>query len=455
MFADNYKQYQYDSANRLVRTDDPLVSGTTIYGLDAVGNRTNVAGVSGGDYTMDATLPEPADRQLNQYTTTPTSINVFDPDGNLRQTGQNASIPLNYDFRNRLVQVYFPNLFTQATYKYDCFNRRIEKSYFGITHFVYAGFEEIEEQTSYGNPLATYVWCMGQLLQMNRNSQTWFYHDDQLGSPVAITDSSGSVVENITYDDYGVPNPEFSNVGNSFLFTGLRRDSETGWYLSGSRYLDPVAGRFVTRGARTLGNPFTFADNNPVSLAAVSQDKEKEKDKEQDKDIPAHRPPEPDDPKWAPGPGGAKPGYRQRFPQPPQAPVEKPWDFVGPPLPPDWVDAPEPPKPTPPPKPQPPPPVPDPQAPPPASERRIGARLEGGWDKPPPIDWIKIAKILEDDADDKKPELKNWRLKIANLLREGKIAEAKAEWRKGMVAMSDAFEKATLKGIIELGSDVK
>jgi RHS repeat-associated protein len=408
LFVGTSKQYQYDSVNRLVRSDDPAQFGTTIYGLDAVGNRTNVAGVSGGDYIMDPTLPEPADRQMNQYTTTPTSINVFDPDGNLRQTGQNASIPLNYDFRNRLVQVYFPNLFAQATYKYDCFGRRIEKNYFGITRFVYAGFKEIEEQSSSGSPLATYVWFKSQLLQMNRNSQTFFYHADQLGSPVAITDGSGSVVENITYDDYGIPNPGISSVGNPFLLAGQRYDSENGWYLSGSRYLDPVAGRFVTRGDRTLGNPFTFAANNPVSLAAVSQDP----------DIPAHRPFDPDDPKWAPGPEGPKPGYAHRFPPPPQAaqaepPVEYPWDFVGP-LPEGGVRAPEPPPPT-----------------PPAFERRIGARLEGGWDKPPPIDWIKIAKILEDETDDKKPELKNWRLKIAKLLRDGKIQEARQEWRNG------------------------
>jgi hypothetical protein len=79
-------------------------------------------------------------------------------------------------------------------------------------------------------------------------------------------------------------------------------------------------------------------------------------------------------------------------------------------------------------------------------ERRIGARLEGGWDKqppPPPVDWIKIAKILEEEAKRSTPPQKDLKLKVARLLREGKIEEANKEWEKAMEAMM----RATLDAI--------
>jgi RHS repeat-associated protein len=61
-------------------------------------------------------------------------------------------------------------------------------------------------------------------------------------------------------------------VGNPFLFSGRRYDAESGLYLYRTRYLDPRAGRFITRdplGAwwdpTSLGNAFTYAGNNPRS----------------------------------------------------------------------------------------------------------------------------------------------------------------------------------------------
>jgi RHS repeat-associated protein len=64
-----------------------------------------------------------------------------------------------------------------------------------------------------------------------------------------------------------------SAVGNPYLFAGRRYDSETGFYDYRSRYLDPMAGRFITREAErawgdsgNLGNGFTYAGNNPWGM---------------------------------------------------------------------------------------------------------------------------------------------------------------------------------------------
>ncbi len=81
--------YTYDDIYRLVHTrvtdgSPPLTVRDTDYDLDGVGNRSTVAGAPDpGAYTMDPTQPEPADEQMNQYTTTPTECRVYDDNGNL------------------------------------------------------------------------------------------------------------------------------------------------------------------------------------------------------------------------------------------------------------------------------------------------------------------------------------------------------------------------------------
>ena len=79
--------YTYDSIYRLVNTDvnDPNTEiRATDYQLDGVGNRTSVTeNQLSGTYNLSDTTPEPADFQLNQYTSTPSDTREYDLNGNL------------------------------------------------------------------------------------------------------------------------------------------------------------------------------------------------------------------------------------------------------------------------------------------------------------------------------------------------------------------------------------
>jgi RHS repeat-associated protein len=94
--------YAYDPVDRLIHTQ---VTGPTggvlrdqVYDLDGVGNRTQVTGGSDpGLYTMDPTLPEPADFQVNQYTVMPSQERGYDRNGNLVAFGLPSSGDLNCD----------------------------------------------------------------------------------------------------------------------------------------------------------------------------------------------------------------------------------------------------------------------------------------------------------------------------------------------------------------------
>jgi RHS repeat-associated protein len=270
--------YTYDSVNRLIRSVS-ATGETTDYLLDSAGNRLLVTGEVGqGTYFMDPTLPEPADSQMNQYTVTPFESRGYDRNGNLTTAGPRL---MGYDYRNQLTQTTAGTL--TNLYKYDCFGRRLEQTVAGVvTRFYYAGPQEIEEQDGAGATLATYVWGVGvdELLQMTRGAQSYYYHADDLGSIQKVTDTSGDVVEQYRYGDYGTPS--FYNgsgallgssaLGNSCLFTGRRYLPETGFYYYRARYLDPNVGRFISRDGlgswgdpANLGNGFTYCANNPLS----------------------------------------------------------------------------------------------------------------------------------------------------------------------------------------------
>jgi len=186
-----------------------------------------------------------------------------------------------------------------------CTGWRIEKNVNGtITRFYHDRAAVIEEQNAADSTVATYVKIRDALdgtpddgfvtfnprVQMQRNGTNYFFHTDDLGSIVKVTDQAGSVVEQYLYRDFGQPlffdglgtNLNGSAIGNAYQFHGLRFDSESAFYLHvgggdkfevfdypgayATRPEDPRTGKFLTRdaGGGKL-NALTYAANNPTS----------------------------------------------------------------------------------------------------------------------------------------------------------------------------------------------
>jgi uncharacterized protein RhaS with RHS repeats len=72
----------------------------------------------------------------------------------------------------------------------------------------------------------------------------YYYHFDGLGSVVALSNTSGGIVERYSYDVFGEPN-RVSGVGNPYFFTGRQYDSESGLYYYRARCYNPEIGRFL------------------------------------------------------------------------------------------------------------------------------------------------------------------------------------------------------------------
>jgi RHS repeat-associated protein len=282
----------YDSFHRLKRSTR---SSAVDYQLDGVGNRVSVTGgPDAGSYTMDPGMPEPADFQLNQYTSTPADSRLYDANGNLvsRDGSMTSLDEFVYDYRNRMVELGGAAGPSHA-YRYDALGRRIEKLELASgqsTRYYYSGPHVLEERNTTGAPKAAFivpevddeVLVMAEESDLNGNSflDTYWYHTDHIGNVLALTDASGAAVERYDYGDYGAPTVFDGagaplpgvQTGNPYLFTGRRFDAETGLYYFRTRYMDPHAGRFTTRDrigtwgdAANTGNAYTYAASNPAT----------------------------------------------------------------------------------------------------------------------------------------------------------------------------------------------
>ncbi len=105
----------------------------------------------------------------------------------------------------------------------------------------------------------------GRLVGERIGANSYYYLFDGLGSVVALTDGSGTVVDTYSYDPYGKVTPGASNsVANLWQYTGGYHDDATGLVKLGQRYYDSNIGRWTQ--LDPLGGGYVYASNNPINF---------------------------------------------------------------------------------------------------------------------------------------------------------------------------------------------
>ncbi|WP_220084388.1 RHS repeat domain-containing protein [Stenotrophomonas maltophilia] len=99
-------------------------------------------------------------------------------------------------------------------------------------------------------------------------SIVYYIHTDALGSPVAVTDAAGTVVERTDYEPYGSLVGKIPADGPGF--GGHVADAQTGLSYMQQRYFDPQIGRFLSvdpvsaaSGPMAVFNRYSYAANSP------------------------------------------------------------------------------------------------------------------------------------------------------------------------------------------------
>ncbi len=296
--------YSYDIANQLTQIKNEVSGGNLISQYDYpvydnVGNRkilqfvqgaqpqqtvnyayndlyelTSVTGDQAHSYDYDNVANREvadgevyASNNLNQYTSVGPATYLYDGNGNLTSDGNKTYA---YDEQNRLSS--YSSLLASASYQYDALNRRVAKTVGGTTtYFVYDGDEIIADYDGTGALAAEYIHGdnIDEVLTIEQGGNTYYYHQDGLGSVTELMDATGAIAENYTYDPYGNPSVINSIVGNRYRFTGREFDEESGIYHYRARAYDSTIGRFLQRdsiGYADGMNLFSYTSNNPVNF---------------------------------------------------------------------------------------------------------------------------------------------------------------------------------------------
>ena len=131
----------------------------------------------------------------------------------------------------------------------------------------------------------------GNVFGFKRGNSEYYYIRNGQGDIIGILDSSGTQVVSYVYDSWGKlvsvtdasgndKSGDASFIGNlnPFRYRGYYYDTETGFYATGTRYYDPVVGRFINADTTDIltatpdkpnhdKNLFAYCDNNPVVRA--------------------------------------------------------------------------------------------------------------------------------------------------------------------------------------------
>ena len=258
------EEYTYDDNYRLVQHKKGNV--TNNYTYDAVGNRV-AASINGAakNYTIN---------NLNQMTAINGAARIYDGRGNLAFDGMFHKF---YDAEGRLVKDSSAPA-SVITYVYDAFDRRIIKSINGNSlKYTYAGLAPVEERNNSGviQNQTVFTHFLKPVVNVN-NESNFYYHQNELNSVEAISNTNGRLMENFRYDAFGklsvydsLGNPIASSItGNRFGFTGQQYDSATAGFHFYYRNYAPETGLFSQRDLIEYEDGmgmYQYVGNNPAN----------------------------------------------------------------------------------------------------------------------------------------------------------------------------------------------
>lgn len=180
-----------------------------------------------------------------------------------------------FNAENRLASI--SNSTDTWTFTYDGDGNRVKQTNPDgtVTLFLFGGLFEVRNP-GVNEEVTKYYVIAGQRVAMDENGTLSYLLTDHLGSVVAITDASGSLLSEQRFMPFGEPRLGAS-APTDFSYTGQRALAGTGLMDYNARFYDAALGRFVS--ADTVvpgaGNPqafnrYAYVVNNPMRLVDPS-----------------------------------------------------------------------------------------------------------------------------------------------------------------------------------------
>jgi RHS repeat-associated protein len=244
------------SSISLARRPDGLVTAAQ----RSVPRPAGLTDISSLDYTHDAA----------------SQVNQFSYDARGRRTADDR---YNYDWSISGRMTGYAGTSTNVTFNYDALGALIQRD---------DGASTVDYVWNYGLDLPSVAikreagadkryfvhTPKGDLLySIEADGSRRFFHYDENGNTVYLTDDSGAVIASYAYSPYGELLFSAGNVENEFTFVGQRgvmRDGDGDLYYMRARFYDAISGRFLSADPRQgksprRVNPYQYAQGNPLA----------------------------------------------------------------------------------------------------------------------------------------------------------------------------------------------
>jgi RHS repeat-associated protein len=159
-----------------------------------------------------------------------------------------------------------------ASFVYDGLGRREKKTInSNLTEFLFDGINPVQESSG-----ATILANIGSGLRIDElitrtdvaTSTASYFLADALGSTLALTDNSGTIQTEYTYEPFGASTTTGASNSNSFKYTA-REDDGSGLYYYRARYHHTILQRFISEDPLEClqwsgKNLYTYVSNQPL-----------------------------------------------------------------------------------------------------------------------------------------------------------------------------------------------
>lgn len=288
------RRLSWDAAGQMLAVEERPASGAPFairsFGYDAAGRITKRLSYPQATIWVEPAWSAGYDDD-NRMTSVTGGTLSYDTDGNLLTgplpdgpwgatgTSTAASGTFTWNARNQLTRAMRSNNSQQIDYTYDAEGNLIQTtdSVAGTTRWIVdPSSSRVLAKVAPGGAVTRYIYGAGLVYEVRSDGSVRYYHYDQVGSTVALTDSTGAVTGRADYTPYGGvqgTSGELATQGMTpFMFVGahgVMTDPATGLHQMRARWYSSYLRRFLSEDPSGFAggeNSYAYAGGNPVNL---------------------------------------------------------------------------------------------------------------------------------------------------------------------------------------------
>jgi RHS repeat-associated protein len=261
-------EFDYDALNQLTWAATAGGSLELVYGYSGTGNlvrKSILAKDPQGQWSVNTINQEYGGNQAGPYAVTASGADsfVYDANGNLTATTAGGGLKLEWNAENMPVKTYRGgNLVAEKWFLGESlWKRRESQSETGSQKITLYPFAAVQVENG------AYRHRYGPWAERDpADGRLRFFHRDQVGSSVLVTDEQGQVVHEAIYQPYG---EDWLTLAGGYdpqrKFGNKEKERFSGLYDFGARLYLPQTGRWISADSVLDGlNRYAYVANNPL-----------------------------------------------------------------------------------------------------------------------------------------------------------------------------------------------